>query len=156
MRISAYVLIAVVAVAQGSGLAQAPAAQTPPPAATAKPTGPPRPATMKELMADLFFPTADVIFYVARGEPKDDAEWIKIQMNGLMLAELANILMTPARAYDQKVWAQDAKLLLDVGVAAYRAAQRRDYEALVELNEGLYEACQSCHVHYRPGYQRRP
>jgi hypothetical protein len=111
---------------------------------------------MKEIMADLLFPTADVIFYVARGEPKDDAEWYRIRLNALMLAETARALMAPARAYDQGQWMKDATLLLDVGQAAYRAAQERNYDRLVELNDELYEACQACHVNYRPGYRRRP
>ena len=116
----------------------------------------PRQATMKELMLDLIYPTSDVLFYVAREEPKNDAEWLRIQLYALTLAESANVLMSPARARDQGQWIKDATLLLDVGLAAYRAAQRRDYQTLVDLNDELYEACQACHVNYRPGYQRRP
>jgi cytochrome c556 len=126
------------------------------PEAPAPRPDPPRPATMKELMLDLIYPTSDVLFYVAREEPKNDAEWLRIQLYALTLAETANVLMAPPRARDQGQWMKDAKLLLDVGLTAYRAAQKRDYKTLVDLNGDLYEACQACHVNYRPGYRRRP
>ena len=38
---------------------------------------------------------------------------------------------------------------------AYKAAQARNVKAIVDLNAELYESCQSCHEHYRPGYRRR-
>jgi hypothetical protein len=154
MRIPALVLMALLLIVQGS-IAQEPAPQAAPgePPASRPPA---RPATMQELMLDLIFPTSDVIFYVAREEPRNEAEWLKIQLYGLTLAEAANVLMSPARARDQGQWMKDATLLLDVGLAAYRAAQRKDYQTLVDLNADLYEACQACHVNYRPGYRRRP
>ena len=151
--------------AQG-GAPQPPATQTPPspssPAAAAPGSGgkpiPIFPATMKELMVDLIFPTSNELFYVSRTEPKTDGDWMRLEMNFLALAESANVLMAPPRARDQGQWMKDAKLLLDVAVKAYRYAKARDYEALTtpELNEEIYEACQACHVNYRPGYKRRP
>lgn len=107
-------------------------------------------------MLDLIFPTSDHLFYVARGEPKDNAEWLKIELYSLALAESANVLMMPGRAKDQGQWMKDARLLLDVGQKFYRNAKARNYQALVDLNSDLYESCQACHVNYRPGYQRRP
>jgi hypothetical protein len=155
-----------VTVAARSSAPQAAAAQTPPtpsaPAAAAPGSGgkpmPIFPATMKELMVDLIFPTSNELFYVSRTEPKTDGDWMRLEMNFLALAESANVLMAPPRARDQGQWMKDAKLLLDVAVKAYRYAKARDYEALTtpELNEEIYEACQACHVNYRPGYKRRP
>ena len=69
-----------------------------------------------------------------------------------MLAESANLLMMPSRARDSDQWIRDARLLLDAGNAAFRAAQDRDVEALSELNEQLYQSCITCHQHYRGGY----
>ena len=72
-----------------------------------------------------------------------------------MMAEAANILMSANRAKDKDRWMRDAKLLWDVGDKAYKLAKARDLEGLKALNDDLYEACQLCHVHYRPGYRRR-
>jgi len=112
--------------------------------------------TMKELMLDWIYPTSDEIFYVSREENKNDKDWNDLRNNALMLAESANILMAPNRARDNDQWMKDAKLLWDVGNKAFIAAKAKDLPALEALNSELYEACQSCHVHYRPGYKRRP
>lgn len=111
---------------------------------------------MSEVMLDIVFPTSNEIFYVGRNEDKTTKDWIDLQRNALMLAETANLLMAPNRARDQDRWMRDAKLLWDVGDKAYKAAKAKDLEGLKALNADLYEACQSCHEHYRPGYRRRP
>jgi cytochrome c556 len=125
-------------------------AQAPAPTPGVKPVG-----TMKELMLDYIFPTSNEIFYVSRDENKTEKNWIDLRSNALMLAESANLLMSPQRAYDNDQWMRDAKLLWDVGDKAFKAAKAKDLPALEALNDELYEACQSCHVHYRPGYKRR-
>jgi cytochrome c556 len=125
-------------------------AQAPTAVPKVKPVG-----TMKELMLDYIFPTSNEIFYVSRNENKTEKDWVDLRANALMLAESANILMSPERAYDNDQWMREAKLLWDVGDKAFKAAKAKDLPALEALNDELYEACQSCHVSYRPGYKRR-
>jgi hypothetical protein len=136
----------------GAVLAQAPQAQV----ATAEAPSPKAIGTMSELMLDIIFPTSNEIFYVGRNEQKTEKDWQDLQHNALMMGEAANILMAENRARDKDRWMKDAKLLWTVGDKAFRAAKAHDLEALKALNDDLYEACQSCHVHYRPGYRRRP
>jgi hypothetical protein len=131
----------------GAGLAQAPPAEVP----GIKSVG-----TMSEVMLDIIFPTSNEIFYVSRNEKKTEKDWIDLKNNALILAEAANLLMADNRARDKDQWMKDAKLLWDVGNKAFIAAKAKDLPALEALNADLYEACQSCHVHYRPGYRRRP
>ena len=131
----------------GALLAQAPVADAP---ITAQPI-----ANMKELMVDLIFPTSNAIFYVREG-PTNGKEWDELVLNALTMAEAGNLLMQDIRARDKDRWMKDAKLLLDCGRKAYRAAKAKDVPAILALNDELYEACQSCHEHYRPGYRRRP
>ena len=157
MRVIMAIVVALVLAVQGSRAQappQAPAAA--PPAAAPPVAAAPAGATMKELMLDLIFPTSDTLFYVARGVPTTDAEWLKLELYSLALAEAGNVLNSPGRAFKQDQWRQDAQLLVDVGLKFYRAAKARDHKAMVALNDELYESCQSCHVHYRPGYRRRP
>jgi len=136
----------------GAVLAQAP--QTPAPAPET-PTGPRSIGTMKELMLNIIFPTSNEIFYVGRNEDKSIKDWLDLQNNALMLGEAANILMAENRARDKDRWMKDAYLLWDVGNRAFKLAKAKDLEGLKGLNADLYEACQSCHEHYRPGYKRR-
>jgi hypothetical protein len=139
---------------------QAPASQLPAPDTPATgeaEKGPaPRPVgTMSQLMIDVIYPTSDAVFYVATRTPATGPEWTAFQSQTLMLAESANLLMMPGRARDQDQWMKDSKLLLDVGMAAYKAARAKDVEALSALNEQLYVSCTTCHMHYRPNYGRR-
>jgi hypothetical protein len=110
---------------------------------------------MSELMVDILYPAGDAVFYIQTRTPTNSEEWALLQMQTLMIAETANLLMMPGRARDQDQWMADAQLMLDAGEAAYRAAKDRDVDALVELNDPLYMSCVTCHEHYRPGYGRR-
>lgn len=133
-------------------LIQVPAAQEPA-AGTA-----PKPTTTKELMLDLIYPASDALFYVDEDDVKSPVEWNRLSERALALSQAAIALTTPGQAWggNSDQWKADAKLLLDVSLKAFRGAKAKDLAALQALNAELYESCQSCHVHYRPGYRRRP
>jgi hypothetical protein len=133
------------------------AQQPPPPAPVA--ADPPRQeviGTMSDLMVKMIYPTSDAIFYITTRTPTSDAQWGELEAKALTLAESANLLMVPGRARDRDRWMQDAKLMLDAGRAACRAARRKDVAALEALSDQLYQSCTSCHQHYRPRYGARP
>lgn len=125
----------------GAGLAQAPSYQAV--------------GTMSQLMVNIIYPTSDAIFYVERTPPATDADWNTLRNQALMLAESGNLLMMPGRARDQGDWIKDSKLLVDVGAAAFKAATAKDLDAVVALNEQLYDSCLTCHEQYRPGFPKR-
>ena len=135
----------------GAVLAQAPSTQAPSSETPVlKSIG-----TMSEVMVRVIFPTSNEIFYVGRNENKTEKDWEDLRNNALMLAESANLLMADNRAKDKDRWMKDARLLRDVGDKAFKFAKGKDLEGLKALNDELYEACQSCHEHYRPGYRRK-
>ena len=84
-----------------------------------------------------------------------DREWGVLRGTALTLAESGNLLMMPGRARDQGDWIKDSKLLVDAGAAAYKAAQKHDLQAILDLNEQLTTSCTKCHVQYRPNYGKR-
>jgi hypothetical protein len=138
----------------GAALAQAPST----PASSNQAPQPPflkSVGTMSEIMIDIIFPTSNEVFYVNREPNKTEKDWEDLRNNSLMLAESANLLMAENRAKDKDRWMKDAQLLWEVGNKAFKAAKAKDLEGLKALNDDLYEACQSCHEHYRPGYRRR-
>ena len=145
--------IALVLLLLGLLLIQVPAAQEP-----AAATSAPKPTTMKELMLDLIYPASDALFYVDSDDVKTAVEWNRLSERALALSQAALALTTPGQAWggNSDQWKADAKLLLDVALKAYRGAKDKNLEAVQALNAELYESCQSCHVHYRPGYRRRP
>lgn len=111
--------------------------------------------TMSQLMINIVYPSSNAIFYIARGAPKNQLEWNEMANNALTLAESGNLLMMPSRARDNEKWMADAKLLVDVGAAAYKAAQAKDAPALTALSDQLNTACVQCHQDYRPNYRKR-
>ena len=141
MRIIGLFSLVMVLILTGPTLAQAPSVE---------PVG-----TMSQLMVDIIYPTSDDIFYIGRTPPSNNAEWGAIQRSALMLAESGNLLMVGSRARDQGNWIKDAKLLVDVGAAAYKAARAKDMDGILALNEQLNTACVTCHQDYRPNYGRR-
>jgi cytochrome c556 len=111
---------------------------------------------MSELMIDVIYPTSNAVFYIFREPPKNEVDWDNFKTQALTLAESANLLMMPSRARDQEKWMADAKLLWEVGNKAYRAAQAKNLDAVLALNDELNTACVTCHMDYRRVYGRRP
>ena len=136
MRIAAFVLLLAIV---GVMTAQAPS--------PFQPVG-----TVRELMIDIIYPTSDALFYIERVPPKYDHDWNVIRGTALTLAESGNLLLTGTRARDQDRWVKDTKLMIDAGAAAYKAAQKKDMQAILDLNEQLSTSCTTCHRHYRPNY----
>jgi len=141
MRIGLFVLVAALVLMAGTSRAQENSFQ---------PVG-----TMSQLMVDIIYPTSDDLFYIARTPPSNEREWAAIERSALMLAESGNLLMMPGRARDQGDWIKDAKLLVDAGLAAFKAAKAKDMDAILALNEQLVTSCTTCHRQYRPTYGRR-
>ena len=111
---------------------------------------------MSDLVVKITYPASDAIFYITTRTPATEAEWGELQGKALAVAESASLLMMPGRARDQDRGMADAKLMLDAGRAAYRAARAKDVAGLEAVNDQLYTSCTSCHQHYRPNYGRRP
>ncbi|MGE5327345.1 MAG: hypothetical protein ACM3NO_09925 [Deltaproteobacteria bacterium] len=128
----------VVLLAGSIGFAQSPAVPLPP-------------VSVKQLMLDVIHPSSnDILLAIYRGGPKDEREWASVRRSALTLAESGNLLMLPGRALDQMDWMKDAKLLMDAGSSAYRAAQAKDENALAALAATIDASCTTCHKRYRP------
>jgi len=111
--------------------------------------------TTSQIMLAMTYPLSDALLYIERNPPKDDREWKAMENTAIMLAESGNLLMMGFRARDQEGWMRDAKLLVEAGAAAVKAARAKDMNAILALNEQIVTSCTECHTHYRPGYGRR-
>lgn len=108
-------------------------------------------ANVKQLMLDLIHPSSnDILLAIYRGGPKDEKDWASVRRSAVTLAESGNMLMMRGRARDQGEWMKDAKLLVDAGNAAYKAAQARDGAALAAVAGSVDASCTTCHKQYRP------
>jgi len=111
--------------------------------------------TVKELMTATIEPSAEVVFDaavwengVSVGAPKNDEEWSEVRNSALTLAESGNLLMMSPRAKDQVGWMSRSEALIDAGMAAAKAAETKDLDAVFVAGGHIYETCTACHQQY--------
>jgi hypothetical protein len=83
--------------------------------------------------------------------------WQEVENSALALAEAANLLMIPGRfcengkpvPIEEETYRKAAQGLSEAGRAAYRAAQSKSLDAMVEVSETVSIACSNCHEPYR-------
>jgi hypothetical protein len=125
-------------------------------------------------MRGILFPNANVLFAAQNQDPatvtreRDPSMainplagayggWQAVENSGLALAEAANLLTVRGRmcANGKPVPAQNAdwtrfvQELRDAGMAAYKAAQAKNKDEIVNATDAVTLACADCHEVYR-------
>jgi hypothetical protein len=133
-------------------------------------------ATLNQLMRGDLYPAANVVFSAQSDNPGDVKPipghdpsmatdpltstfggWMAVENAALTLAESANLLSIPGRTcsngvavpIDDPSWAPFVQQLRDASMEAYRAAQSRDQEKMIENSGTLSDACAGCHRKWR-------
>jgi len=113
-------------------------------------------ASLADIMAGISLPKSNSVFDVTKRAPKDDAEWIAVQTDAAILAEVGNLILTPGRLKEsgQPVphtvdFRKHVRALVEAAKGAHKAALKKDAEAVFAACELLYQACYSCHQAYR-------
>jgi len=83
--------------------------------------------------------------------------WQEVENSALALAEASNLLMIPGRLcengkpvpVEEERYRKAAAGLAAAGRAAYKAAQSKNMDAIVEVSETVSMACSNCHEPYR-------
>jgi hypothetical protein len=115
-------------------------------------------ADVKQLMQGAIDPSADVL-WEATGEiitlegttarhPKNEEEWAQVRNAAIVLTESGNLLMMVPRAKDGGEWMKRSQELIDVGAAAWKAAEARNVDRLFTIGGDVYEVCSNCHRRY--------
>jgi hypothetical protein len=141
--------------------------------------------SVKELMRDFIDPIADNVFdavsvIITKGReqnkaPRTDADWQRIQMGGVGIAESAALLrirrpfapagdlnnsvgpeaveLAPAQITakvekDPVEWNARVEALRNVGLEVIDIVKRRDVQELWDAGQNLDEACENCHKSY--------
>ena len=104
--------------------------------------------SVKEIMLAVTMPTSATVFKAASDAPTDAQHWTHVRHEALALAESANLLLIAGRAPDADGWTRFAVAQRDAAVAAMKAADARDADALSNASDALYETCSNCHDRY--------
>lgn len=136
-------------------------------------------ATLAQLMRAIPFPNSNIIFDAGGEDPeakKKAAEggkgggssatqnygnvyagWQQVENAAKALSETANLLMIPGRMCengkpaptDREDFKKFVAQLADAGEVAYKAAQTKDLDKMLEAGGTVTEACSACHEVYR-------
>ena len=133
-------------------------------------------ATLNQLMRGALYPAANVVFSAQADNPGEVKPipghdpsmatdpltstfggWMAVENAALTLAESANLLSIPGRTCsngvavptDDASWAVFVQQLRDASMEAYRAAQTRDQDKMIENSGTLSDACAGCHRKWR-------
>jgi hypothetical protein len=133
-------------------------------------------ADLNQLMRGVLYPAANVVFFAQAENPGDVKPnigqdpsmatdpltstfggWQAVENAALALAESANLLSIPGRVCSNGVpvpmtdpaWATFVQQVRDSSMKAYKAAQAKDQDKMIELSETLSAACAGCHRKWR-------
>jgi hypothetical protein len=148
-----------------------------PPAAQAPAAPQPKPyANLAQVMRGIPFPASNIIFDTqttdpgAVKEPGDTSGagataqfsgvyggWQAVENAALAIQETANLIQIPGRTcengkpvpVDQEDFRKWAANLADAGAAAYKAAQSKNIDQMVDVSGTMSDACAMCHEKYR-------
>ncbi len=131
---------------------------------------------LNRLMRGVFYPASNVVFSAQNDNPadvkfvpgKDPAlatdplestfgGWQAVENAALALMESTNLLLIPGRncanglpvPLNDPDWAKFVLELRDAGVKAYKAAQTKDQDKMVDAADTLSASCAACHRKWR-------
>ena len=132
------------------------------------------PATLAQLMKGVLFPSSNVIFAAQGQNPaevppaKDPSsatdplagsygKWEAVENSSLAIVEAANLLSVPGRKCSNGLpapignadWPKLVQGLREAGMAAYKAAQSKNQDKILDASDTLTTACANCHEKYR-------
>jgi hypothetical protein len=142
---------------------------------TAQSPSPARPpADVARLMKGIIYPASNVFFAAQSDDPADikpDAKpsvspnlltstfgkWEAVENSALALAESASLLTVPGRKCSNGAdvplkspeWEKFVNELREAGMVAYKAAQSKNQDNVLQAAEVVTNACSHCHGRYR-------
>ena len=89
--------------------------------------------------------------------PKTDAEWETLAEHATQLAAAGALVRVAGTGIDDVMWVASpdwqkwSRAMSDAGVAALKATEGKNLDALVTANGRLVESCEGCHKQFKPG-----
>jgi hypothetical protein len=115
-------------------------------------------ATTQDVMEGLMADAAQKIWDSVKTEidekgvhetrPQTKEDWQHLAHYARGLAESASLLLYDGRLEDHGDWEKFTKELSDKALAAAKAADDQDADAIIQTGGDIYEACSKCHETY--------
>ena len=138
--------------------------------ATQRPEG-----NLAQVMRGILFPNSNVIFFTQAKDPVKDVKpsddpssstdplsdtyggWAAVENSAIAISETANLLTIPGRLCSNGLpvpiknadWPKFVQGLRDAGMVAYKAAQTKNQDKMLDAAGAVTEACSNCHMRYR-------
>ena len=131
-------------------------------------------ATLAQLMKGILFPSSNVIFAAQSQNPADVPQakdpsaatdpltssygrWEAVENSALAIIEASNLLTIPGRKCSNGLavpmrnadWPKLVQALRAAGIVAYKAAQSKNQDDILNAADVLTTACANCHEKYR-------
>jgi len=133
-------------------------------------------ANLNQLMRGVLYPAANVVFFAQSENPAEVKPvpgqdpsmatdpltstfggWQAIENAALALQESTNLLLVPGRLCSNgapvpmtdPAWTTFVQEVRDAGMQAYKAAQAKDQNKIIEISETLSTSCAHCHRKWR-------
>jgi hypothetical protein len=132
------------------------------------------PANLAQLMRGIIYPSSNVIFAAQTQNPAEIkpaadpamspnlltssyGKWDAVENSSLALAEAATLLTTVGRKCSNGLdvplkdtgWTKMVQSLRQAGLTAYKAAQIKNQEKIIDAANDVTTACETCHEKYR-------
>jgi cytochrome c556 len=88
--------------------------------------------------------------------PKTDAAWANLEEHATQIAAAGALVSLAGTGVNDIVWTGSAgwqkwtRAMSDAGLAALKASQEKNLDALVAANGQLVDACEGCHKEFKP------
>jgi cytochrome c556 len=133
------------------------AASSAPPAAQAALPAVNPPFSVNEMMVMIVDQPGELLWDVEKGrEPKSNEDWYQLEIHAVSLASAATVIQLGGTGPNDQAWAAEpawraaAQQLVKAALTARGAAKAKDKAALIMANGAIIDACDACHVKYKP------
>jgi hypothetical protein len=156
-RTSILILLLLSAVLLATCTSPAPA---PPAESAAAPTpaapAPESPVSINMEMVTFVDHAGHELWDVEKAGPKAAINWANVEHHATQLAAAGALVKMPGPGVNDREWVRSpgwskwAQAMTDAGLAAQKAAQAKNRDALVTANGQLVESCEGCHKEFKP------
>jgi cytochrome c556 len=135
---------------------QAEPAQQAAESAPAPPAAPESPVSVNAEMVALVDHAAHELWDVEKAAPKAAIDWVNVEHHAIQLAAAGALVKTAGAGVNDRDWVRSpmwqkwAQAMSDAGMAARKAAQDTNRDALVAANGQLVDSCEGCHKEFKP------